>query len=91
MTDTVTRLLELADDYHHSFDSENINGRIDRARKALHDELVRMFTPLSDEQIESVNKVWINYTSFEEFEVHQPSVYEFARAIEKQHGIGGES
>lgn len=82
MTDTVTRLMELADDYA---DWAMAKGQEHPAylqtRQALHDELVRLFTPLSDEQIE---KLW-----------HCPkgtnSVQTLFRICEHAHGIGGES
>lgn len=89
MNDTVRKLLELADDYAMSSIQYGIfsNERGD-AKDALKAELVRLFTPLSDEQIESVNYVYANQLDYDWFEIHQPSVFEFARAIETMHGIG---
>lgn len=76
MNDTVKRVLVLADEfalrgYHHGTPDSR-----EAARQALHDELTRLFTPLSDEQID----YWVNSNS---------SKKSVARAVEKAHGIGG--
>ena len=81
MTDTVTRLMGLADEYAMRCGTAHVS--IEPARQALQDELVRLFTPLSDEQIKSMyhrlcNSVGSGYQTV-------------ARATEAAHGIGGES
>ena len=82
MTDTVKRLIALADDYAlRNYHHDDPDSR-EAARQALHDELVRLFTPLSDEQIRVAlgleNLPWL-------------SLVKDIRAVEKAHGIGGES
>ena len=43
--------------------------------------------PLTDEQIDRLDCVTLHMPDYERFEVFQPSVIEFARAIEAAHGI----
>ena len=82
MTDTVTRLLALADDYalrcYHHDDPDSREA----ARQALEAELVRLFTPLSDEQIHKL--------AYGAGGIDVPHLM-FARELESCHGIGGKS
>lgn len=50
MNDTVTKLLELADTYAEAVTYRSEAAQIS-TRQALQDELVRLFTPLTDERI----------------------------------------
>ena len=81
MTDTVTRLMGLADEFMIQ-EREGTNGY--EARQALHDELVRLFTPLSDEQIRACAPYGMQHMT-------DGVIRELARAVEKAHGIGGEA
>ena len=91
MTDTVTRLMQLAGEWadqvgnisdplntHEEWELSVRKAKL--AKQALHDELVRLFTPLSDEQIRVAlgleNLPWL-------------SLVKDIRAVEKAHGIGG--
>lgn len=86
MNDAVTRLMALADQFAGSY---RIYGPQDApvlsSRQALQDELQKLFTPLSDDQIEEGVKAW--------FETSIASgQYQFSRrmraAINAAHGIG---
>lgn len=76
MTDTVTRLMALADEYMTQ-EREGVNGY--EARQALEDELQKLFTPLSDEQIAVLQFENLGKTMW---------FASIVRAIEHQHGIG---
>lgn len=82
MTDTVTRLLALADDYADErrlgFSQEDVQTK----RQALHDELTRLFTPLSDGRIRACAPYGMQHMT-------DGVIRELARAVEKAHGIGG--
>ena len=103
MNDTVKRLMGLADDYaynkaeamrnqyeswHSRASMRQDDAETDESRQALEDELVRLFTPLSDEQIATVY-----FGATEQSLRPQDNVlaHKFARAIEFQHGITGET
>lgn len=43
--------------------------------------------PMTDEEIEQINCVTLHQTDWDSFEVYEPSVRHFARAIEAHHGI----
>ena len=96
MTDTVTRLMQLAGEWadqvgnisdplntHEEWELSVRKAKL--AKQALHDELVRLFTPLSDDEVDGVFKQLTGYNKPTKAGV------EFARAVEKAHGIGGES
>ena len=85
MNDTVTKLMALVDDAIAA--SHEINHDYTITRQALQDELVRLFTPLTDEQIATVY-----FGATEQSLRPQDNVlaHKFARAIEFQHGITGE-
>ena len=87
MNDTVTKILALADDYADvSVGHEECRATqddLDAARQALQDELVRLFTPLTD------GAVTTGYC-------FQPHKYEHVRVFmcgvrwaEREHGITG--
>ena len=82
MKDTVTRLMGLIEAYRTAGGREEHWARKD----ALEAELTRLFTPLSDEQIATIFKNQLGY-----FIVPTQDDTAFARAVEKAHGIGGES
>lgn len=50
MNDTVTKLMALADEYANAVETRDVPLE-NAARQALQDELVRLFTPLTDERI----------------------------------------
>lgn len=87
MTDTVTRLLAIADVYadrfHEARKRHTAETAHDRsaARQLLEAELTRLFTPLSDEQIE---ELWPCPKGTN-------SIQTLFRICEHAHGIGGES
>lgn len=83
MNDTVTKILALADEYKdqpYPFHAE--------ARQALQDELVRLFTPLTDEQIGEIWEAHALHGSTDKQKFYSPHV--FARLIAEAHGITGE-
>ena len=102
MTDTVTRLMKHADRYSLASGLGDGAGEL-RHRQALHDELVRLFTPLSDEQIQeaatlAVKRKELNWAGFSEdgygvytIPVLSTSHMKLIRIAEQAHGIGGES
>lgn len=85
MNSTVQKLMALADEYADEkrlgFSLEDVQSK----RKHLQDELVRLFTPLTDEQIESL-VTWEG----DKNDPHYNRV-RHGRSIEKAHGITGES
>lgn len=96
MTDTVTRLMQLAGEWadqvgnisdplntHEEWELSVRKAKL--AKQALHDELVRLFTPLSDEEM------WQLWNAQGDDAMDQVSAIAFTRAIEAAHGIGGES
>lgn len=86
MTDTVTRLLEMVDDYaRERMHNPNklLLGNVRIKRQALQDELVRLFTPLRDEQIRNMYHELCNSVG--------ASYQTIARATEQAHGITGDS
>lgn len=88
MTDTVTRLMGLADDYAlRNYHHDDPDSR-EAARQALQDELTRMFTPLSEGTV-------ARYLREVEPDVREDmcasSFCEGVRFAEKHRGIGGES
>lgn len=91
MNDTVTKILELVSEYaeHYAEDRRwgTFTADTTKARQALQDELTRLFTPLTDEQIATVY-----FGATEQSLRPQDNVlaHKFARAIEFQHGITGE-
>ena len=97
MTDTVTRLMNMsreieeiaalcADPMNSEDELDEYRTDLYKARQALEAELTRLFTPLSDGQIDMVFKNQLGY-----FIVPTQDDTAFARAVEKAHGIGGES
>ena len=80
MTDTVTRLMKHADRYSLASGLGDGAGEL-RHRQALHDELVRLFTPLSDEQIGKIERG----LPIDDY------AHDLTRRVERLHGIGGES
>lgn len=95
MTNTVTRLMELADRYAANYRAhytpagcENVN--ITDARQALEAELTRLFTPLSDEQIESGRKDMFS-TGNPFCPCDRKTMRKAVQWAERQHSIGGES
>lgn len=80
MNDTVTKLMALADEYMIQ-ERDGTNGF--EARQTLQDELVKLFTTLTDEQIKSMYNRLCNTTG--------SSYGTIARATEAAHGITGES
>ena len=94
MNDTVTKILELADDFaaatHNYFaDQANVVAweKMVSERQALQDELTRLFTPLSDEQISNVfrnaSPGWLEETDTWSFKCG-------IKFAESRHGITGE-
>lgn len=87
MNDAVTKILALADAYRdqpYPFHAE--------ARQALQDELVRLFTPLTDAQIENmamddVGLIIDDDSPFCDSDIME--VFELVRNTEKAHGITG--
>ena len=47
--------------------------------------------PLTDEQIEKLDCVFLHAIDWDDYEVYKPSVFAFARAIEAAHGIKGDA
>lgn len=95
MTNTVARLMRLVDDYaalRGNWDSGNTSETtphlVVSARQALEAELTRLFTPLSDEQIATV---YFGATGQSLRPQDNVLAHKFTKAIEQQHGIGGES
>lgn len=87
MNDIVTRLMALADDYAMSRTQYGVFAdEVSNTRQVLQDELQKLFTPLSDEQIEEVWKAHVlpGFTDRQKF--YSPHV--FTRLIEQAHGIG---
>ena len=84
MKDTVTRLMELADAFATAVAQQG-EAHDHIARDALQDELVRLFTPLSDGNIR-----WLWSEAHNDTTDRMPFQV-FAKIIEKYHGIGGES
>lgn len=72
---TVQRLMELADNYADAPEFPHF-------RQILEAELTRLLTPLNDEQIA---------TACQSLGFGTIGWFAIARAIEQQHGIGGES
>ena len=118
MTDTVKRIMEMIDEHAHNaseatrldYETWHLKSKVKQAfadvqtsRQALHDELVRLFTPLSDEQIQeaatlAVKRKELNWAGFSEdgygvytIPVLSVSHMKLIRIAEKAHGIGGES
>lgn len=87
MTDTVTRLLALADAFATAVAQQG-EAHDHIARDALQGELTRLFTPLSDEQIATV---YFGATGQSLRPQDSVLAHKFAKAIQQQHGIGGES
>lgn len=86
MNESVQRIMALADEYANAVETRDVPLE-NAARQALQDELVRLFTPLTDEQIATVY-----FGATEQSLRPQDNVlaHKFARAIEFQHGITGE-
>ena len=86
MTDTVTRLMGLADEYAGSASRcEQPAEHTERKRQALQDELTRLFTPLSQSEV-------VDGFCKQPHDVQFVSVFNAGvRFAEKAHGIGGES
>lgn len=84
MIDTVKRIMDLADTYGNAIERGGYQAE-NASRQALQDELVRLFTPLTDEQIATVY-----FGATEQSLRPQDNVlaHKFARAIEFQHGTG---
>lgn len=92
MNDTVRKLLGLADEYAD-------RPEFPETRQALEAELVRLFTPLTDEQIQeaatlAVKRKELNWAGFSEdgygvytIPVLSTSHIKLIRAVEKAHGI----
>ena len=101
MTNTVTKLMarvhaienlaSLAADPMKSGSEhmEYVNDLI-AARDAFEAELIRLFTPLTPEQIEKINFVELKRLDYEKFEVDQESVTDLVRSVELLHGTTGE-
>ena len=98
MNDTVTKILELADDFaaatHNYFaDQANVVAweKMVSERQALQDELVRLFTPLSDAAIYAIERdAWSKYAGTP-VAVNTTLSSVVARMIETAHGITGET
>lgn len=85
MNDTVKRIMQLADWYalQHKFDLVNeLNSNPTESsafhRQVLESELTRLFTPLTDEQIEKIARG----LPIDDYE------HDLTRRVEKAHGIG---
>lgn len=87
MNDTVTRLMELADKAIAAQD-QRLGILAQDYRQALQYELIKLFTPLSDEQITTV---YFGATGQSLRPQDNVLAHKFARAIEHQHGIKGDS
>lgn len=96
MTDTVTRLMGLAGEWAdqvgniadplNTHEEWELSVRKEKlAKQALQDELVRLFTPLSQSEV-------VDGFCKQPHDVQYVSVFNAGvRFAEKQHGIGGES
>lgn len=72
-------------------DMKGTSEPVRHALQAMSDEIEALRQekrkPLTDEQIDRLDCVTLHMPDYERFEVFQPSVIEFARAIEAAHGI----
>lgn len=99
MNDTVNRLMSLADEYaynkaealrnqyetwHSRASMRQDDAETDESRKALEAELVRLFTPFSDEQIKQTVGAGGEYWAL--VKIYIKAIFQ---AAEKAHGIGG--
>ena len=75
MNDTVTKLMALADLYSIS--------PTDACRQALQDELVRLFTPLTDEHVDDLFAAVVDKVNAGEIAYESVGL---ARAVEAAHG-----
>lgn len=85
MNDTVTKLMALADEYMIQ-ERDGTNGF--EARQALQDEMVKLFTPLTREQVKGI----LSDSGYEDAETD--ALCDFINGIrygEICHGITGES
>ena len=80
MNDTVKKLMGMIDEYAESHSLTR--GEREEKYQALQDELVKLFTPLTDEHIKSMYNRLCNTTG--------ASYGTIARATEAAHGITGE-
>ena len=84
MNDTVTKLMGMVDEYMIQ-ERDGTNGR--EVRQALQDELVRLFTPLTDEHVNGVlrsaSPEWLEETDCWSFKCG-------IKFAEVQRGITGE-
>lgn len=88
MHDTVTKLLDYAEGYARAYRGSTYERHA--ARQALQDELTRLFTPLTDEQIASIEReAWIKYSGTK-IAVNTTQGAVMVRMAEKVHGITGE-
>lgn len=91
MSDTVTKLMRMVDEYAH-WNRWTSESQTKAARQALQDELVRLFTPLTDEQIEKmameeVGLIIDDDSPFSDSDIMK--VFELVRGTEAKHGITG--
>ena len=86
MNDTVTKLMMLADAMAQ--EAKDF-GHLDQspARQALQDELVRLFTPLTDEHVDDLFAAVVDKVNAGEIAYESVGL---ARAVEAAHGITGE-
>lgn len=85
MNDTVARLMALADEYMMQ-EREGINGY--EARQALQDELQKLFTPLSDEQVYEISIEASLQLRDYAFGIRSEKPLSVSRLTEQAHGIG---
>lgn len=80
MNDTAKRLLDIADAYANAVEERDIEGE-KKARQALQDELIKLFAPLTDEQIA---QAW----AVGEHNASAATKRRITKKIEAMHGIG---
>ena len=80
MNDTVTKILELVSEYaeHYAEDRKwgTFTADTTKSHQALQDELVRLFTPLTDEQIRACTPLGMQHMT-------DGVIRELARAVEQ--------
>lgn len=86
MNESVQRIMALADEYANAVETRDVPLE-NAARQALQDELVRLFTPLTDEQTTKFLRDECIYTSED---ICGWSFGQGTKWAEKQHGITGE-
>jgi hypothetical protein len=91
MNDTVTKILDLVGEYaeHYAEDRKwgTFTADTTKSHQALQDELVRLFTPLTDEHVDDLFAAVVDKVNAGEIAYESVGL---ARAVEAMHGITGE-